>query len=507
MKKVAAFILLSSSILLTACNKTDALTGDSSSSGNSTDAIIGTASTVSTAVEGNTDSAYNADDLIANSSFTSTVTIAFGSTVTITNPLASSGVDITESNGDVVVTSTAKAVEYVVTGSTTNGSVKFYSDNKFKLTLNGATITNNDGPTINIQSGKRVFVELAAGTTNTLTDAAAYATSTNDEDMKATLFSEGQLIFTGTGTLAVKGNYKHAICSDDYMRIQSGTINITGAVSDGIHTNEAIVIDGGILTVSTAGDGIQCEEGYIVINDGNINVTAADKGISAAWDTDTSIDPFITINGGTIKVVSTAGEGIESKSILTINNGNITVNATDDGLNAGTFIYINGGSTYVTSTGNDGIDSNGKITVTGGQTVSVGAASPEEGFDCDNNTFKITGGIIVGVAGATSSPTASVSTQPSVILGSGTANQLINIQAADGTEALTFLAPKSFTTMLFSSPKLKSGTAYTVYSGGTVTNGTEVNNLYTAGTYAGGVSSKTFTTTSMVTSAGGSTGR
>lgn len=33
-------------------------------------------------------------------------------------------------------------------------------------------------------------------------------------------------------------------------------------------------------------------------------------------------------------------------------------------------------------------------------TVSNGARSPEEGFDCDN-TFKITGGTIIGTGGAT----------------------------------------------------------------------------------------------------------
>lgn len=512
-------VLTGMSVTFSACSKTDitnetddsGATGSTGSTGSTgttagTIAILETATT-SLGAEGNKDSAYNADDLIANSSFTSQVLIAFsGSSATITNPLSLGGVSVSTNGGDVTITSTAKAVEYVVSGTTTSGSVKIYSDNKFKLTLNGAVITNNDGPAINIQSGKRVFVEVADNTTNTLTDGSSYATST--EDMKGAFFSEGQLIFTGKGTLNIKGNYKHGIASDDYVRIQSGTINITGAATDGIHTNDAVIIDGGTINITAASDGIEAEEGYIVINDGNITIKAADDGIAASWDTDATIDPYVTINGGIINITTTAGEGIESKSTLTINGGTSVIKAYDDGLNAGKALYINGGTHYIYSSNNDGVDSNGIMTITGGITVSAGSASPEEGFDCDNNTFKITGGIIVGVGGATSMPTANVSTQRSVRLGGVSSGQLVHIAATNGSaEALTFTAPRTYTTMLFSSPKLKAGTAYTVYTGGSVSNGTSFNGLYTSGTYTKGTAtSVSFTTASMVTTAGGSAG-
>jgi hypothetical protein len=492
---------------LIGCSKesNDITAGGSTTTTTGNTIAIDSATTSSGAPEGNTDRAANADDLLANSTFSSTVTIGFGSTVTISNPLAAKGVTITESSGDVIINSTVAEVAFVLSGTTTNGSVKLYSDKKFKLTLNGVNITNADGPAINIQSGKRAFLVLADNTTNTLTDGATY-TASGTEDMKATLFSEGQLIVSGNGSLSVKGNYKHAIASDDYIRVISGNITVTGAASDGIHTNDAFIADGGTISMTTSGDGIQCDEGYIVINNGVFTINVVDKGISATYDTDATIDPYLTINGGTINITSSAGEGIESKSILTINNGIITAKTKDDGLNAGTFIYINGGTIYAYSTSNDAIDSNGKLTVTGGKIIAVGSTSPEEGFDCDRNTFKITGGVLVGVAGATSTPTATVSTQPSVILGGGTANQLIHIQASNGAEALTFLIPRTYTTMLFSSPKMKTNQTYKVYTGGSVANGTAVNGLYTNGTYTLGTQSSTFTTSSMVTKAGGSTG-
>ena len=57
-------------------------------------------------------------------------------------------------------------------------------------------------------------------------------------------------------------------------------------------------------------------------------------------------------------------------------------------MNASKSIVINGGNIYCYSSGNDGVDSNGTLTITGGTIVSIGTTSPEEGFDCDQNTFK-----------------------------------------------------------------------------------------------------------------------
>ncbi len=467
--------------------------------------VIDSTTTSSGTPEGSTETAANEEDLLANAPFSSTVTITFGSTVSISNPLEGSGIAVAVANGDVVVNATVAEVAYVISGTTANGSLKIYSDKKFKLTLNGANITNPDGPAINIQSSKRAFVVLADNTTSTLTDGATY-TASGAEDMKGAFFSEGQLIFSGTGTLNVTGHSKHAICSDDYVRVISGTITVPAAASDGIHTNDAFIADGGTLNITTAGDGIQCEEGFIVINNGSFTINVADKALTASYDTDDTIDPYLTINGGRFTINSSAGEGIESKSTLTINNGNFVIKTADDGINAGKAIYINGGIMYVYATSNDGIDSNGPLTVTGGNIVSVGAGGAEAGIDCDRSTFKITGGVLVGIGGSSSVPTASVSKQASVLLGSGSANQVIHIQSSDGAEALTFQIPRSYSTLLFSSPKLKTGQTYTVFTGGSVAGGTSLNGLYTSGTYTVGTQSTSFTTASLVTQAGGSSG-
>lgn len=92
------------------------------------------------------------DDFIENSSFSSVVTITYdGTTASVDNTV--SGVTVSQQSGaHIVVKSTASGVEYVLKGSTTDGSLKVYSDKKFKLSLTGVSILNSAGAAINIQS-------------------------------------------------------------------------------------------------------------------------------------------------------------------------------------------------------------------------------------------------------------------------------------------------------------------------------------------------------------------
>ena len=98
-------------------------------------------------------------DYVENTSWSTSVNISFdGETATVTgNP---STVMVSIEGAHVTVTSTAKRVRYVVTGSTSNGSLKFYSERKFQLLLNGADITNPNGAAINNQCGKSLYLVL-----------------------------------------------------------------------------------------------------------------------------------------------------------------------------------------------------------------------------------------------------------------------------------------------------------------------------------------------------------
>lgn len=506
-----ALILSVSILTFSACSDDDS---DSDSALSISDDITITDTNTSSTAEGDTDNTgYDEDDLVENATFENTVQIVFSDTsAIITNPVPDDVV-ITQVGADVTINSSISKVAYEISGTTTDGMLKIYSDKKFKLTLSDLSITNEDGPAINIQSSKTSFVILE-GTTN-LADAYTYSNIPDNEDAKATFFSEGQLVFSGTGELVVTGNYKHGITSDDYVRVVSGTITVGDAASDAIHTNDYIIVDGGTLILSANSDGLDCEEGYIIINDGSFNINTVDDGIVASYDIDDeeepddSILPNVTINGGDFVINTSEGEGIEAKGTMTINEGTININSYDDGLNAGDDIYINGGNIYVYATLNDAIDSNGGITVTGGTTIAIAVRvdEPDGSFDCDDNTFKITGGTILGLGLNTSFPTESESTQNSVVFDGVSANQLLHIQSEDGTEALTYLVPYSVNTIIYSNAKLETGQTYDIYTGGSVSSGTEVNGLYTSGTYSGGTSvGDFFTITSTVTQIGGTMG-
>lgn len=203
------------------------------------------------------------------------------------------------------------------------------------------------------------------------------------------------------------------------------------------------------------------------------------------------------------ETVSSSPEGIEAKSNLVINSGYITVSTTDDALNAGNNIDINGGYIYCISSNNDAIDANGNLTIAGGVLVAIGSREPEGAFDCDRNTFAITGGTFVGIGGALSEPTENVCTGNAVILGSLTNGSTMALKADDGTAAFAFTIPNTYNIMLLSSPLIETGGQYTVYSGGTATGDQTFYGLYLGDLgYTQGSAVNSFTVSSCITNLG-----
>lgn len=352
-----------------------------------------------------------------DTSFYNAVLIKYaGTTATVTNPFDGAGVSVTVTNGNVVVTSTVTATEinYVLSGIATEGSFKLYSDYKFNLVFNGVSITNDDGPAINIQSGKKVTVLVLNSTNNRLIDGTPYASST--EDQKAAFFSEGQLLFTGTGTIAVTGKYKHGICSDDYIAVTEGNITVTGAVSDGIHANDYFKTDGGTIHVTAAGDGIDCEEGYVLINGGSIIVTTTgEKGNGIKSESYTNIASTgiiqLTVSGRGAKGFKTGGDFALSSGTVTVSTSGTAFYDTEDadiaaaaGVNCDGNFSMTGGTLSITSTGAAGkgitVDgtaaiADGTITITASGTdfISTGDTSEAKGIKSDGSLL-INGGVI-----------------------------------------------------------------------------------------------------------------
>lgn len=311
--KTGYFIILSTAILLAACSDSD----------------------VSNVEEDNTDisSSYNTNT--QNIDVENAITIAFTeSTVDIDNPYTDQvTITVDKQNVEINSTETNTALNYVISGQTTEGSVKLYSTYKYGLVLNGVSIINTIGPAINLQSSKKATITLVANTNNRLIDSTSYVANTA-EDMKGTLFSEGQLIFEGTGSLLVLGRYKHGIVSDDYIAVNNGNITISGAVKDGIHVNDYFAMNGGTLTITSQGDGIECESGYISVSGGALDVTSSSgEGLKTSYSgTDVDIVKDIEFIGGStsISVKGSAAKGIKSKGDFYISSGKLVITTSGD---------------------------------------------------------------------------------------------------------------------------------------------------------------------------------
>lgn len=355
-------------------------------------------------------------DFIENYSTGRMVTITFSEDGVKAGNLTT-GITATTDKGHIVINSTIGKVGYIVKGTCSNGSLKIYSEKKFRIVLNGLNLTNPGGPAINIQSGKTVYFSIADGTVNTLCDGATYsapalAADGTEEDQKGTLFSEGQIIFDGynkgTGTLNVKSLGGHAICSDDYIRVRGGNINILEAAKDGFRTKDKFIIGrteaySPVITVNAAGNGIDCSEGTLTVEAGKLSINSVDEGIKVEYEElvpDPAVIPDANINGGYINIVTT---GEKSSAIKTTRNftqrggtihadvkgnGSKIINCDGEVLVAdGKLTGLSSGTLAADTTSAGGIKSEGNCTINGGTIAIECNGTFSKGINCNSNVI------------------------------------------------------------------------------------------------------------------------
>lgn len=323
------------------------------------------------------------NDYYENSTFSRTVYVTFAdNTATVTT--SAKGISTAIDGAHVTITTTKSGVNYVLSGSTTDGGFKVYSEKKFMLTLNGVSIANTTGAAINNQCGKRMYVHLAEGTTNSLTDGTTYDTPAT-EDEKGALFSEGQIIFSGSGTLNVTGCYKNGIASDDYIVVRpGGVVNVACSSRACLKANDGIFIRGGVLNLEATGDGGKAlnSEADIEISGGRL--TAIVSGGTLVSGTDTTgvaaikCDSALLMRSGTVSLKCTGegGKGINAKEAVTVEGGQLTIEtfgskslASPKGIKTDGTLTFSGGSSYIYSANSSPVDAEGSLTV--GETLTA----------------------------------------------------------------------------------------------------------------------------------------
>ena len=315
---------------------------------------------------------------------------------------------------------------------------------------------------------------------------------------------------TGTGTSSSYSTAK-GLTSDGSIDLQGGTIIIkmTGAGGKGIKSDGTLIIgksdtEGPVLNVSTTGAKYQS--------------TSSAKAIKAVGT--------ITVNGGetTVNTSQTGAEGLESKlkanNSIVFKGGKHYFKCYDDCINSAGCIVFDGGVVVCYSNGNDAIDSNygqaGAITIGNGTAFAyTSRGNPEEGFDCDNNSYiKITGygiGISAGGSqggggggwnpgGTSSGSIASGAVQGYYLSTSSISyatNRYYTLADASGNNLVTysFEANVSSTLSLFTATGMTKGSSYNVkYSSTKPTDATfEWHGLYLGSTAQGVTSVTSFT--------------
>jgi len=376
---------------------------------------------------------YSKDDLTVNGSGTLTVKSALhgivckkdlkitGSTLNVNADSVGiqSGKTLRIGGGKVNITSGHDGVQ--VSGSSDGF---FYTENS-DITINagydGISVKQeNDGETF---TG---YIELAGGTVN-ITSGGGSDNSKNSDTSQKGLKCDGNIIL-GNAQLDIS-SADDAVHGNSDVTVNSGTITLSSS-DDGITASGDLTVNSGKLTVSKSYEGLEATN--VTFNDGEISITSSDDGINCSGGSDTSSnDDNPWAQGNT-----------DAK--LTVNGGNVYVNASGDGLDSNGSIYVTGGTVIVEGPTNSG---NGAIDIGDGQ----------------NCVASITGGTVLAIGTSDMAVNFNDGTQCSALVSlSGDAGSVISVDDGSG---FTYTATKSFACAVYSSPSMTKGSSYTISAG------------------------------------------
>lgn len=345
---------------------------------------------------------------------------------------SSSGVSVSGSRITV-----GKEGTYIVSGTLNDGMiiVDAGDDAKVQLVLNGADITSATSAPIYVKNANKVFLTLAEGSENTLTNGGEFV-AIDDNNIDAAVFSKQDITLNGSGRLTVSSPAGHGIVGKDDLVISGGIYTVTAA-SHAIDANNSIRITDSAFVLAAGKDGMHSENnddselGYIYIASGSFDVDAQGDGISAA--------SYLQINGGTFDILagggsenaskessdgygqmpggfgggggmrphgraitgtydtssdsdSTSMKGIKAGGGLLVKGGSFTIDSADDSVHSNTSVIVEDGS-FTISAGDDALHADEVLRIQGG---AINITESYEGLEALN--VEVFGGDITMVA-------------------------------------------------------------------------------------------------------------
>ena len=291
---------------------------------------------------------------------------------------------------------------YILSGTLNDGMIVVDAGEKDKpqLVLNGVNINSKTSAPIYILEADKVFITLAADTSNTLSNGGNF-TAVDENNIDSVIFSKQDLTLNGSGNLTVTSPAGHGIVSKDDLVFTSGKYTINSA-SHGLDANDSVRIANAEITIDAGKDGIHAENsdddelGFVYIASGTLDISAEGDGISAG--------AYMQINAGSFNIVSGGGsanaakqsddslKAIKASGNLLISNGAFSINSADDAVHSNSSIVVNGGNFEIAS-GDDGFHADEALTITDG---IINITESYEGLEALN--LEISGGDITLVA-------------------------------------------------------------------------------------------------------------
>lgn len=294
---------------------------------------------------------------------------------------------------------------HIISGTLDDGMIIVNADDtaKLQLVFNNVEINSETSAALYILEADKVFVTLAEGTTNTLSNGGTF-TAIDENNIDAAIFSKQDLTFNGSGSLTVTSPAGHGIVSKDDLVITGGTYHVTSA-AHGLDANDSVRITGETsITVDAGKDGIHAENtddpslGFVYISNGAMNIEAEGDGIAAgaymqiengAIDvlagggsengSKASSDSWGGFMGGgrpgypssstTTDESSTSMKGIKAADSILISGGTFNIDSADDSIHSDVSVTIKGG-TFEIASGDDAIHAEETLTITAG-TINI----------------------------------------------------------------------------------------------------------------------------------------
>lgn len=286
-------------------------------------------------------------------------------------------------------------------------------------------------------SGSDAAVNGSSDTDSTSNGSTNVTDSSSSESIKG--LKSGSLLEITGGTIVINSE-DDSVHSNGSITITAGDLTISSD-DDAVHADENLQIDGGSIQILQSYEGLEGKS--VVINDGTISLVSADDGINANGGADSS--GF----GGFGRGFETDSFGSSETDIyIAINGGEITIDASGDGLDSNGNLYITGGVTYISGPSDSG---NGAL---------------DYGEGC---TGEISGGVLLAVgASGMAENMSSSSTQCTFMQNldeTASGGDTVTITDASGNVLASYTPVRSYQNIIFSCPKLQVEETYTVTAG------------------------------------------